>query len=281
MTLSRRAQLTLGGGCALLLGGILGLALWSWWSWRHRPGRKPAVRFRRVRTAVVAAGLVIIAVGTVGRFAAAFQHTPSCTPPGGAQAVTRSSRFDVSLVAQQAATWPETGIGLLYSRFSDACICLSRAVDYYVAVHASNPTGAKALNVGDILLTPGFNISKAELRALIGHEARHRAQWAVVTVIGGPLAFPVAYGIDNFFFPGSRNHFERLAGLHAGGYAHVGTGLVLGPAQFAVLGALAAIIIVALVATWRRRASARSRSGADTPGAGTDRRLAEGLTGDE
>ena len=108
------------------------------------------------------------------------------------------------------------------------------------------------LNVGDILLTPGFKMSKAELRTLIGHEARHRAQWAVLTVIGGPRAFPVAYGIDDFFFPGSRNHFERLAGLDAGRYAHVGTGPVLGPAQFAVLGALAAIIVVALVGARHR-----------------------------
>jgi hypothetical protein len=54
-------------------------------------------------------------------------------------------------------------------------------------------------------------------------------QWAVLTVIGGPLAFPVAYGIDDFFFPGSRNHFERLAGLEQGGYAHVGTGPVQVP----------------------------------------------------
>ena len=190
----------------------------------------------------MAAGLVIIVVGAVLRFTVAFQHTPACAPPGGAQAAARSSRFDVSLVAQEAAAWPETGIGLLYSRVSDARICLSRAADYYVAVHPNNPTGAKALNVGDILISPGFNISKKELRTLIGHEARHRAQWAVLTVIGGPLAFPVAYGVDDFFFPGSRNHFERLAGLDAGRYAHVGTGPVLGPAQFAVLGALAAII---------------------------------------
>jgi hypothetical protein len=281
MTLSRRAQVALGGGIAVLLGGIVGLALWSWWCWRHPPGREPAVRFRRVRAAVVAAGLVIIAVGAVWRLTVAIEHTPACTPPGGAQAASRSGPFDVSLVAQQVTTWPETGIGLLYSRASGAHVCLSRAADYYVAVHASNPAGAKAMNVGDILLTPGFNISRAQLRTLIGHEARHRAQWAVLTVIGGPLAFPVAYGIDDFFFPGSRNHFERLAGLEAGGYPHVGTGPVLGPAQFAALGVLAAIIVAALLAARHRRASRRSRSGADTPGAGTDRRMTGGLTRDE
>jgi hypothetical protein len=270
MALSRRAQVTLGSGIAVMLGGIVGLALWLWWSWRHRPGGQPIARFRRVRVAVVAAGLVIIAVGSIWRFAVAFQHTPACTPPGGTQAATRSSPFEVSLAAQQVATWPETGIGLLYSRVNSAKVCLSRAADYYVAVHA-RPPGALAVNLGDILLSPGFNNrSKAQLRTLIGHEARHRTQWAVLTVIGGPLAFPVAYGVDDFFFPGPRNQFERLAGLKEGGYAHVGYGPVLGPAQLAVLGALAAIIVVALLAAWHRHATARSRSGTDTPGAGRE-----------
>jgi hypothetical protein len=137
------------------------------------------------------------------------------------------------------------------------------------------------MTLGDIVLTPGFNYSKAKLRGIIIHEARHREQWAVATVIAGPLAFPVAYTIDDFFFPGARNQFERMAGLGAGGYTHEATGPVLGPAQFAVLGALAAVIIVALLAARHRRVSARSRSGADTPAAGTDRKVTGGLTRDE
>ena len=87
-----------------------------------------------------------------------------------------------------------------------------------------------------------------------------------MTVIGGPLAFPIAYSIDDFFFPGSRNHFERWAGLESGGYSHEGTGPVLGPAQLAVLGVVAAIIVVALLAAWHRRASMRSRSRASPTG---------------
>jgi hypothetical protein len=272
--------MTLSGGIAVLLGGILGLACWWWW-WRPRPGREPVARFRRVRVALVAVGLVIIGVGAVWRLAVAIEHTPACAPPGGAPAAARSGRFDVSLVAQQAATWPETGIGLLYARASDAHICLSRAADYYVAVHASNLAGAKAMNLGDILLSPGFNISREQRRTLIGHEARHRAQWAVATIIAGPLAFPIGYAIDDFFFPGSRNHFERLAGLEAGGYAHVGTGPVLGPAQFAALGALAAIIVVALLAARQRRLRRDLATGPDTPGAGTDRAMTDGRTRDE
>jgi hypothetical protein len=119
------------------------------------------------------------------------------------------------------------------------------------------------------------------LKTLIGHEARHRAQWAVLTVIGGPFAFPVAYAIDDFFFPGSRNHFERQAGLESGGYSHEGTGPVLGPAQLATLGVLAGIIVAALLAARHRRASTRSPAGADTPGARHGSENDHGLTRDE
>jgi hypothetical protein len=265
MTLPRRAHMTLGALTMVLLGGILGLA---WWWWRHRPGCQPVARFGRVRAAVAAAGLVIIAVGAIWRLTIAIQPAPACSPPGGALAVTRSGPFNVSLLAEKAATWPETGIGLLYSRASDAHVCWSRSADYYVAVHAANPAGARAMNMGDIVLTPGFNISREQRATLVGHEARHRPQWAVLTVIGGPFAFPVAYAIDDFFFPGARNHFERQAGLESGGYRHSDTGPVLGSAQLAVLGVLAAIIAMALLAARHRRASARSRSGADTPGVG-------------
>src|SRR5215467_11463097 len=157
MRLPPRARMTLGGFGMILLFGLLGLA---WWWWHHRAGYRPAVRFRRVRTALVAMGLVIIAVGAIWRLTVAIQSVPGCTPPGGAS--PRSDPIGASLLAQQAATWPETGIGLLYSRAADARVCLSRSSDYYVAVHANNPTGAKAMTVGDIVLSPGFNMSRQE-----------------------------------------------------------------------------------------------------------------------
>ena len=198
----------------------------------------------------------------------------SSVRPGGAQA-GRSGSFDVSLVAQEAATWPETGIGLLYSPARDAHVCLSPSAYYYVAPHADNIAGTRAMTLGDIVLTPGFNISREQLRTLIGREARHRAQWVVGTPIGGPFAFPVAYAVVNFFFPGSRNFFERQAGLESGGYRHSATGPVLGPAQLAALGVLAVIIVVALLCVRHRRATARSRSRAETPGASTDRKTTD------
>lgn len=251
MTVPRRAQMVLGALGLVLLGGIVGLA---WWWWRHRTEFRPAARFWRVRAALVAAGLVIIAVGTVSRLVFAIQPVPGCSRQGTAAA--RSVPFEVSLLAQKAATWPETGIGLLYSRADDAHVCWSSTANYYVAVHVDNIAGARAMALGDVVLTPRFNLPPEQLRALAGHEARHRAQWAVWTVIGGPLAFPVVYSIDDFFFPGSRNHFERQAGLKEGGYRHSGTGPVLGPVQLAVLSALLAIVVAALLRAWYRRASA-------------------------
>lgn len=254
----RRAQLTLGALGMVLLFGILGLA---WWWWRHRPGYQPAARFPRLRAALAAAGLAVIAAGTAGRLAAALQPVSACSSARLGHAAARSDSFGVSVLAQIAATWPETGIGLLYARAGAARVCWSGSQEYYVAVRDDNIAGARAMTVGDIVLTPeNLPFSGKQLRAVAAHESRHRVQWAVATVIGGPLAFPVAYAIDDFFFPGARNQFERLAGLEAGGYSHEGTGPVLGPAQLTALGVLAAVIVVVLLRVRHRRVPARLRS---------------------
>src|SRR5262249_28604188 len=141
MTLPRRARIVLGGLGMTLLFGLLGLA---WWCWSHRPGHQPTTRMRRVRTALVIARLVIIAAGSRGPPSSGFTTTPPCTPPGGAQPL-RGGGFDGSLLAQEVATWPETGIGLLYSRARDARICLSSSTYYYMGVHADNIAGTKAM----------------------------------------------------------------------------------------------------------------------------------------
>lgn len=87
-------------------------------------------------------------------------------------------------------------------------------------------------------------VSEAELGL---HESRHVDQWAVGTILAGPLAFPAAYAIDGTIFPGSRNHFERDADLQRGGYpASDGTGPAPQWPQSAVL-LLGGLLI------WRRR----------------------------
>jgi hypothetical protein len=251
MTLPRRAQLTLGALSMLLLLGMLGLA---WWAWRHRPGHQPDPRFRRARIVLATVCLMIIAIGAAWRLDVALQPTAACSPPSGAPAGP-SNGLSAALAGQQVATWPETGVGLLYGQANGARICLSRHEDYYVAVNAHHIAGSSAMTVGDIVLTPGFNMNKQERAALAAHEAHHRVQWAWGTVIGGPLAFPVAYAVVDFFFPGARNPFERAAGLERGLYTPSGTGPVLGPAQLAVLATLAAIMALAIAAAWYRRSA--------------------------
>lgn len=100
---------------------------------------------------------------------------------------------------------------------------------------------------------------------LAAHEARHRPQWAVATVIGGPFAFPVVYTVDDFFFPGPRNHFERMAGLESGGYQHEGHGPVLGPPQIAVLCAVPVAIAGGWLVVRRRRRRSRTEHRAPSP----------------
>ena len=130
MVLSQRAKMTLGACIAVLLAGILGLA---WWLWRH--GRNPA-RLRRTRAALVAFGLLVIAVGASWRLVIAFKPVPECSPPGGPLPATSVTAW---VVAQKVATWAETGIGLLYSQATGADVCFSRAQNYYTALNAKPP----------------------------------------------------------------------------------------------------------------------------------------------
>jgi hypothetical protein len=97
----------------------------------------------------------------------------------------------------------------------------------------------------------------------------------------GAFLFPVAYGIENFFFPGPRNLFERQAGLYGGGYRHVGYGPAMGPAQWAMLGVIVVLAAVILLGARRRHAVRRSRSLADVPVAGPGPATAGGPGRDE
>jgi hypothetical protein len=77
MALSGPTRVALGGASVLLLGGLLGLA---WWSWHRKSGREPATRFRRIHLGLAAGALALIAVGAVWRLVVAIQSTPACSP---------------------------------------------------------------------------------------------------------------------------------------------------------------------------------------------------------
>lgn len=209
------------------------------------------------------AGLFVIALGTAWRLGTAIRPVPECQPPGGPLPGPPPS---AEVWAEKVATWPETGIGILYTQATGALICYARQRNYYVALREDDIAGDRAVTIGDIVMKPTFNMPRADLVGLVEHESVHRTQWAVLTVLAGPAAFPIAYGITNFFFPGAHNPFERAAGLDRGFYKPADADPVLGPPQISVLAALAAFIFLApLVVHRRRQAAARARAGRVTP----------------
>jgi hypothetical protein len=115
MALSRRAGSTLVACSAVLLAGILGLA------WCYRRRREPPVaRLRRTRAVLVALGLLVIALGATWRLVIVVKPVPECSPPGGP---LPASPLSAQVVAEKAATWAETGIGILYSQATGAHMC--------------------------------------------------------------------------------------------------------------------------------------------------------------
>ncbi|WP_132215550.1 hypothetical protein [Kribbella steppae] len=100
---------------------------------------------------------------------------------------------------------------------------------------------------GYVRYGPNISSTRGNEMQLARHESRHTDQWAVLTLIGGPLAFPAAYYADGAFFPFSRNHFERAASLSDGGYPTPPDN------KPAPLPAAAAAISVVLLLVLRRR----------------------------
>ncbi|MEZ0492276.1 hypothetical protein AB2L28_08490 [Kineococcus sp. TBRC 1896] len=249
----------------VLLTGVVG-ALWWWSRGRHAPLRSAPVRVAQGVAAGLAVGLVL--VGTTWRSVTDLGDAPVCSAPPGEEweSTADVGALTPSVLAQKVATWPETGLAMLYADARGLSVCRYAAADYYVGVVPVAVAGKRTTNFGDMVVSPRFPTVPAEAAALARHESRHRPQWAVATVLAGPAAFPLAYGVDDFFFPGARNHFERLAGLAEGGYEPEGTGPVLGAPQVVVLAALGAAVTAFAVRRARRRRRRRRR--ADPAGAG-------------
>jgi hypothetical protein len=239
----------------LLVAGVLG-ALWWWFRGRRAPLRPAVVRVLQG----VLAGLAVAAilVGTVWRGVTDLGDAPVCAAPPGEEWGSTAQVVDLtpSLFAQKVATWPETGLAMLYADARGLTVCRYAAADYYVAVVSVAEAGKRTVNFGDMVVSPRFPTVPSEAAELAEHESHHRPQWAVATLVGGPAAFPLAYGLDDFFFPGARNHFERLAGLESGGYVPEGGAPVVGTRQVTAV-VLLGLGAGALVVRRRRRAAVR------------------------
>jgi hypothetical protein len=218
----------------LLVAGVLGAAYW-WFRGRHAPVRPAPVRVVQGIAAGLAVGLIL--VGTTWRTVTDLGDAPVCAAPPGEEwgSTAEIAPLTASVFAQKVATWPETGLAMLYADARGLTVCRYAAANYYVGVVTVAEAGKRTVNFGDMVVSPRFPTAPSEAAELAEHESHHRPQWAVATLLAGPAGFPVAYGIDDFFFPGARNHFERLAGLTSGGYVWEGAGPVIGVPQVVVL----------------------------------------------
>lgn len=150
-------------------------------------------------------------------------------------------------------TWPVSGLLIAYADVSGANLCYFPIQEFYLVRFEHWPLPRRAIFVGNVFMARELDVYDIDggLK-LSSHEVQHRKQWAFGTLIGGPFAFPVAYTIDDFFFPGSLNHFERAAGLKAGGYEEESSPR-LRLTELALFGLAAAAAGVAAVNLWNRR----------------------------
>lgn len=232
-TLTRLVPIVL---AVLAVGGVLGFLLWWGVLRRRRAGRHTTHGHLRLRRVVLVIALLPVIVGSGTRLSLGALHLERC-PTLAAGEPDLSMRDDSGgfpVQVEKIATWAPSGLALLYANARGAEICEYTPNHYYVATVSQPGRHGTAVTVGDVVLSTPL-VSYPETQSLAVHESRHRLQWAWSTVAAGPYAFPVAYYVDEFFFPGSRNRFERWAGLSDGNYPPSGTGPVLGVPQIAVL----------------------------------------------
>lgn len=220
--------------CALVLSfGMLGLLIAVFSRLRRgRSGRGMTCvscgRLRYVQQAAVALVAICVLAGTVARMGLVSEPAPRCGRAWFSSSETPSPsppRPQLSLpwrITRSAVTAPITGVAYVFAAIRGMKLCDVGGMTVAYVPHASGDQAAGA-TVGDMFLTRvGSGLSSDRVQALARHESRHVDQWTVLTLAGGPLALPVLYGLDETFFPRSRNHFERQAGLASGGYEQPG-----------------------------------------------------------
>lgn len=213
-----RAFWVVTSGLAVLASfGVLGLAV-ALVLVRSGRGR----RVRHAASGVVWVMFAMLLVGALAKGVEDARGVPPCRPPAYIELYARDQgeQLAVSITpVETVMTWPTSGLLILYADVSGANLCYFEPQEFYLARFGHWPLPRRAIFVANVFLSRQLNPHDIDggLK-LASHEVGHREQWAVGTLIGGPFAFPAAYTVDDFFFPGPKNHFERAAGLKSGGY---------------------------------------------------------------
>lgn len=184
--------------------------------------KAPESAVRHAGAGIVWVVFALLAAGSAAKGMEDARGVTECRPPTeiqhyawdqGRQVAVQVSPFETVM------TWPVSGLLIAYADASGANLCYFPIQEFYLARFEHWPLPRRAIFVGNVFMARELDPYDIDggLK-LASHEVQHRNQWAWSTVIGGPFAFPVAYTVDDFFFPGSANHFERAAGLKSGGY---------------------------------------------------------------
>ncbi|MDF1602103.1 hypothetical protein PZ894_00930 [Nocardioides sp. YIM 152315] len=260
---------------ALILAfGLLGLLAGLWHVTHGRRSAHPTCRGcrRRRRVALAGtsalAGLVLLGAGMATDQLMNGPGLPSCGPELPTHTTARldgsgtAEAGGVWLTARQVLTAPVSGLARHYVDDRGGGLCKG---DSMTLAFMPSAASESSFAVGSVVLTRDKSEmrEKGQWKALASHESRHVTQWAVLDLIGGPLAMPVLYSLDEALYPDSRNHFERAASLVDGGYPHPED---FGPRpQWAKVGVIG-MLLVAL--GWRRlRWSSRVLAGGATAAA--------------
>lgn len=221
---------------------------------RERAAHCATCRHHRIVWRIFVAGfLVLLAVGAAVRAHAAITSPWLCnshvwrTPDGSFRVLQPEAEIRMPMprgwaVTRSVVTAPSSGLALLVANSLDMERCDGGPL---LATFWLPPrTSGGGTVIGDVFFAwmpprgadadlpesfRGFGLAEESTYLRFGPNihpdpedvqrlARHVDQWTVFTLAGGPLAFPVSYFADSAFFPFSRNHFERDAGLEDGGY---------------------------------------------------------------
>lgn len=195
----------------------------------------------------------MLLVGLAGRVWAAVDPPPGCSIQTSPQ---ERERPDTPLAAGPGPVWdgtrdtltaPASGLALLASTGVGMSTCDGDPVlvtfwpgasgggttvgDTFVAwmppesgeqdrwTHLGIPAGSMPFeDVEGLPFGPNISANRTQASQLTAHESRHTDQWAVSTLLAGPVSYPIAYYLTDAVLPADRNPFERAAGLEGGGY---------------------------------------------------------------